>query len=55
MGTTAYGGKGSKGSEWRSASRRRQLQTRSSHHGVMPKPPPVAVHSKTQRPLSSVR
>ena len=29
-----------KGSEWRSASRRRQLQTRSSHHGVMPKPPP---------------
>ena len=30
-----------KGSEWRSASRRRQLQTRSSHHGVMPKPPPA--------------
>ena len=29
-----------KGSEWRSASRRRQLQTRSSHHGVMPKPRP---------------
>ena len=28
-----------KGSEWRPASRRRQLQTRSSHHGVMPKPP----------------
>ena len=28
-----------KGSEWRSASRRRQLPTRSSHHGVMPKPP----------------
>ena len=39
MGTTAYGGKGSKGSEWRSAIRRLQLQTRSSHHGVMPKPP----------------
>ena len=31
-----------KGSEWRSASRRRQLQTRSSHHGVMPNPPPPA-------------
>ena len=30
-----------KGSEWGSASRRRQLQTRSSHHGVMPKPPPT--------------
>ena len=32
-----------KGSEWRSASRRRRLQTRSSHHGVMPKPPPQVV------------
>ena len=30
-----------KGSKWRLASRRRQLQTRSSHHGVMPKPPPA--------------
>ena len=30
-----------KGSKWRSASRRRQLQTRSSHHGVMPNPPPL--------------
>ena len=38
-----------KGSEWRSASRRRQLQTRSSHHGVMPKPPPpVAYRGKGQ-------
>ena len=37
MGTTAYGGKGS---EWRSASRRRQLQTRTIHQGYMPTPPP---------------
>ena len=28
-----------KGSEWRSANRHRQLQTRTTHHGVMPKPP----------------
>ena len=28
------------GSEWRSASSRRQLQTRTTHHGVMPNPPP---------------
>ena len=27
-----------KGSEWRSASRRHQLQTRTTHHGVMPNP-----------------
>ena len=33
-----------KGSEWRSASRRRRLQTRSSHHGVMPTPPPPRSH-----------
>ena len=29
-----------KGSEWRSANRRRQLQTRTTHHGDMPPPPP---------------
>ena len=38
MGTTAYGGKGSKGR--RSANRRRQLHTRTTHHGDMPNPPP---------------
>ena len=39
MGTTAYGEEG-KGSEWRSASRRRHLQKSTQHHGVMPPPPP---------------
>ena len=29
-----------KGSEWRSASRRRPLQTKTMHHGDMPTPPP---------------
>ena len=28
-----------KGSEWRSASGRRQLQTRAQYHGFLPKPP----------------
>ena len=30
-----------KGSEWRSASGRRQLQTRTQDHGFLPKPPPT--------------
>eukprot|EP00670_Eutreptiella_braarudii_P027701 CAMPEP_0174382132 /NCGR_PEP_ID=MMETSP0811_2-20130205/124428_1 /TAXON_ID=73025 ORGANISM="Eutreptiella gymnastica-like, Strain CCMP1594" /NCGR_SAMPLE_ID=MMETSP0811_2 /ASSEMBLY_ACC=CAM_ASM_000667 /LENGTH=135 /DNA_ID=CAMNT_0015535411 /DNA_START=2648 /DNA_END=3055 /DNA_ORIENTATION=- len=41
-----------KGSEWRLASRRRQLQTRSSHHGVMPKPPSPRSPEHQQLPES---
>ena len=42
VGTTAYWVQG-KGSEWRSASRRRQLQTRTIHKGDMPNPPSLKV------------
>ena len=39
LGTTAYGGKGQgNGNEWRSASRHRQLQARTTHHGDMQVP-----------------
>ena len=41
-----------KGSEWRSASRRRQLQTRSSHHGVMPKPPGRGMPTAVRMPAA---
>ena len=56
MGTTADGGKGSKGraAKWRSANRRRQLQMRSSHHGVMPTPPPPPVpNNPIRRPCAA--
>ena len=42
-----------KGSEWRSASRRRQLQTRTIHHGDMPTPPPPAAFPALLCPHSS--
>ena len=38
-----------KGSEWRSASRHRQLQTRTKHHATPPPPPPS---KPTPHPLS---
>ena len=39
-----------KGSEWRSASGRRQLQTRTQDHGFLPKPPPPAIHPPPHTP-----
>ena len=36
-----------KGSEWRSASRRRPLQTRTTHHGNIPKTPPLSPEPQT--------
>ena len=56
MGTTRRERVQGKGSEWRLASRRRPLQTRSSHHGLMPNPPPPALqmhHSKQPQRHSS--
>ena len=41
MGTTAYGGKGSKGRAVK-ANRRRPLETRTMHQGHMPTHPPVS-------------
>ena len=38
-----------KGSEWRLANRRRQLQTRTTHHGDMPTPLPPSTEGKDKR------
>ena len=38
-----------KGSEWRSASGRRQLQTRTQDHGFLPNPPPPVVNGRLLR------
>ena len=55
---------GRKGSEWRLANRRRQLRTRTTHHGVMPKPPtpafpldralPCGLHAKPRKETFSL-
>ena len=52
MGITADGGKGAKGSEWQSASGRRQLQTRTTHpwRHAKPPPPPLRRHGLVQAP-----
>ena len=42
-----------KGSEWRSASGRRQLQTRTQDHGFLPKPPHTT-HDVDRPPTGAV-